>query len=408
MADDNELNRRIRPVPEPADEEEIEDLRARIAEKKRRRRTFLIAAAVILAAAFLVYYFIHRYRRYDSYAVSWQKDLSEGSLVGYEPFGSGFLKYSKDGVTYLTGRGEEEWVDTYAMRNPSASVSGDYAVIADRQGNDVRIYNTKGKTGEAASTLPLTKAAISASGIAAVVEEDADSSYIRFLNSDGSTIDITIRTILSGDGYPTSIALSDDGTRLMAGFACLNGGNLTGRVVFYDFSEIGKNIPTRLVGGFDEPYTDSLVAEVHYLSEPYSFAASTNGLTFFSSKNLASPTLIEQIDETEEIRSLFYDKDHVGIILNNTKSTEKYRLELYRADGSKEFEQTFDDTYLSASIDGRNIFLLSSNFAMIYDISGVLKFRGPLDFAVSSMRNGRLPGEFLMAGPSNIKGVHLR
>lgn len=399
----------IRPVPESGGREYDEALlRARIRAAKRRRRRLLIAAAVILAAAAAALWLMHRYRRYDSYAVSWQKDLSEGSLVGYEPFGSGFLKYSKDGVTCLSGNGSEEWVDTYAMKNPIVSVNGSYAVIADCMGNDIRIYDSRGKTGEAASTLPLTKAAVSGIGVTAVVEEDASSSYIRFLDKDGSTIDITIRTILSGDGYPTGIALSDDGTRLMAGYASIGGGNLGGRVVFYDFSEIGKNIPTRLVGGFDAPYADSLIAEVHYLSNPYSFAASTAGLTFFSSRNLASPELIREVDETDEIRSLFYDRDHVGVILDNSAGAEKYRLELYRADGTKVFERAFDDNYLSASIEGENIFLLSSNFGMIYNTSGVLKFRGPLDFAVSAMRNGALPGEFLMAGPSNLKGVRLR
>lgn len=408
MTQTGNMSGNIRPVPEPGGDEYREALRERTRAAKKRRRVLLITAAVILAAAIAVLWLIHRYRRYDSYAVTWQKDLSAGSLVGYESFGSGFLKYSKDGVTYLTGNGTEEWVDTYAMKNPIISVNGNYAVIADSLGNDIRIYDSKGKTGEAASTLPLTKAAISQTGVTAVVEEDSTSSYIRFLNKDGSTIDITIRTILSGDGYPTSIALSDDGTRLMAGFASLNGGNLGGKVVFYDFSEIGKNIPTRLVGGFDAPYTDSLIAEVHYLSSPYSFAASTAGLTFYSSRNLASPELIQQVDETEEIRSLFYDKDHVGIILNNSKSAAKYRLELYRADGTKVLEKTFDDSYLTASIEGENIFLISSNFGMIYNTSGILKFRGPLDFAVSAMRNGTAPGEFLMAGPSNLKGVRLR
>ena len=372
-----------------------------------RRRLLLAAAAAVVVIAAAVF-LMRRFASYDMYAVVWQKDLSQGSLTGYEPFGDGFLKYSKDGVTCITGRGAENWVDTYEMKSPVVSVNGEYAVIADSQGNEVRIYGTGGRVGQTTTQLPLLKAAVSRTGITAVIEEDASSSYIYFLNKDGSSLDVSIRSILSGDGYPTSLALSPDGTRLMVGFEYLNGGVMRGRVVFYDFSEIGKNIPNRLVGGFDEPFGESLIADVRYLDGVYSFSASTKGLCFFSSRNLTSPELVKQVDETDEIRSIFYNDSYVGVILNNTATAERFRLELYKPDGTKVLEKTFDDTYVNASVDGDYVFVFSSSSGMILNTAGVEKFHGPLDFPVLEMRQGTVPGEFLMAGPTNMKGVRLR
>ena len=98
----------------------------------------------------------------------------------------------------------------------------------------------------------------------------------------------------------------------------------------------------------------------------------------------------------------------MGIILNKTASSERFRLELYKPDGTKVMEKTFDDTYVNASVDGDYVFVFSSSSGMILNTAGVEKFHGPLDFPVLEMRQGTVPGEFLMAGPTNLKGVRLR
>lgn len=56
---------------------------------------------------------------------------------------------------------------------------------------------------------------------------------------------IQIKTNMGGNGYPLDISLSGDGTQLIASYVLIQNGELKNRVVFYDFSEIGKNIPNR-------------------------------------------------------------------------------------------------------------------------------------------------------------------
>ena len=50
-----------------------------------RRKIFLAAAAAVVVLAAVIF-LMRRFASYDMYAVSWQKDLSQGSLTGYEPF----------------------------------------------------------------------------------------------------------------------------------------------------------------------------------------------------------------------------------------------------------------------------------------------------------------------------------
>ena len=404
------MRENIVPVADFSDREDDEEqeLRRRSKRTKRIRKTIFLIILILLAAGAAGIYLFRRFYRYSSYDVAWEKDLSQGSLVGYEQFGKGLLKYSRDGVTYLSPKGEETWVESYEMKNPVISVNGKYAAIADQQGNALYIFNEDGKTGSATTLLPVTKVAVSNTGTAAVIEEDAAGSYITFFGKDGAAIDITIKTKLSGDGYPTDIALSPDGTRLMVSYEYLNGQNLKGRVVFYDFSEIGKSIPNRLVGGFDEPFANSLVAEVGYLDSTYSFAAADSGLCFFSSKNLTSPEMTKEIPETDEIQNLFYSKDCVGVILKETGTASRYRLEVYRPNGNLLLKKEFNNLFQYAGEDGGYIFIYSSDSLLIFNMSGTEKFNGSIDFPIARVIKGPMPKEFLLAGPTAMKSIRLK
>ena len=151
--------------------------------------------------------------RYTSFETAWQIDINEGSLVGYETFGNNVLKYTKDGASYIDNRGKNIWTESYEMKTPIAAVQGDYAAIADKQGNSIYICSLEGKVGQATTVLPISKVAVSGTGIVAAVLEDSVSSYITFFNKDGSKLDILVKTKMSGDGYPLDIALAQDGTQ---------------------------------------------------------------------------------------------------------------------------------------------------------------------------------------------------
>ena len=67
-------------------------------------------------------------------------------FVQYIPFGENMIRYTKDGATYLDASGNNVWTVSYEMRTPISNVNGDYAVIADQQGNEIYICSTSGCT----------------------------------------------------------------------------------------------------------------------------------------------------------------------------------------------------------------------------------------------------------------------
>lgn len=418
MSDRDSMNREIKKsqlrkqiVPSPSetleDSEEIVK-KARLKVKKKRLKIVLALILTLVAAGGggCLYYRLHQYTSYD---VVWEKEINEGSYVGCLSFGTNVLKYSKDGASYLDSKGKEVWIQSYEMKSPTACVNGGYAAVADQQGNSIYIFDKSGNTGVATTVLPIVRVTVSAHGVVAAILEDSTSNYIYFFKRDGSVLDVKIKALLGGDsGYPVDISLSPDGTQLMGAYAYLKNGMLNGRVAFHNFAEIGKSVPDRLVGGFDEPYEDTLVAEVHFLNDTYSCAFADNSVSFYSTKNALSPELLKQNMVEEEIKSVFCSDEYVGLIVDSREGENPQRLELYKPDGSLIFSKGFQFQYTHADIDGDKVILYNEDSCRVYNMSGRLKFSATFDFTISKIRNGRFPNTLIVTGPQNMKEIRLQ
>lgn len=389
--------------------EESEEAVALAQKKARRRKLILLAAllAVIGGAAGGLYYYQRNYQ-YVGYETDWQTDLNEGSLVGYESFGNNVLKYTKDGASYMDNHGKTVWTESYEMKNPIVARQGEYVAIADRQGNKICIFGSTGKVGEASTVLPISKITISGTGIVAAVVEDSTASYVMFYDRDGSSLQVGIKTIISGDGYVLGAALSNDGTQLMCSVVYIRNGELKNRVVFYDFSEVGKNVPDRIVGGFDDPFDGTIVPRVFYMNNSYSCAISGNGLTFFSTENIASPSLVAQVAVESEIQSVCYNKDYVAMVLKNPSGEYTNSLQVYKKDGTHAFTKDFTYEYTHLDIDDDLIILYNENSCEIFNMAGVQKLYATFDFTVSKVRKGRFPNTLVVSGPQQMREIKLR
>ncbi len=376
--------------------------------RKRKIRIALVLFLVLLTGGIGLYEYFTLYQ-YTQYGVVWDKQINEGSYVGYISYGSNVLKYSKDGASYLDSKGKEVWIQSYEMKSPKAWVNGDYAAIADQQGNSIYIFDKMGNTGIATTVLPIVKATVSSYGVVAAILEDSASNYVYFFKRDGSTLGVKIKALLGGDsGYPVDISLSPDGTQLVGAYSYLKNGTLNGRVAFHNFAEIGKSVKDRLVGGFDEPYESSLVAQVQFLDNTYSCAFADNSVSFYSTKNELSPEMIRQVAVEEEIKSVFCSEKYVGLIVDNGEGENPFRLDIYKPNGNLVFSKGFKYQYTRADIDGDHVILYNEDSCRVYNMSGRLKFAGTFDFPISKIRNGRFPNTLIVTGPQNMKEIRLQ
>lgn len=336
------------------------------------------------------------------------KNVSDSSFVKFAMFGDNMIKYTKDGASYIDASGKTIWTQSYEMKTPIININGDYAVIADQQGNEMYICNKEGCTGTAKTQLPITKAAVSARGVTAAVVEDSTASYIFYFKKDGESLGINIKMLLSGDGYPVDIALSPDGKQIAMSVMYMKNGALKNKVAFYDFSEIGKNVNNRFIAAFEEEFDDKMVGRIRYLNDQTVCAFSDKGLTFISVKNVIPDTNVIYVPVEEEIRSICYSDQYAAVVVDST-SGSPYRLDVYNTDGKRVTSIDFDYAYTGVLIDGDRLILYNEESCREYNLDGHEKFNGQFDFSVSLVRAGKnRTNSLITAGSEVMKEIKLR
>ncbi len=399
------------PRPQPSQEDDSEQIIQKAESRTRRRHLILFLAVIILiAAAVITYYWYNRSYQYKEASVVWERQFErdDAGFVAFERFGDNMIKYSKDGASYIDARGKDVWIQSYEMRSPIIAVNGDYAAIADQQGNTIQIFNKDGILGTATTEMPIIKVTISAKGLVAAILQSSTASHIYYYTKEGTRLKLEITCFLNGEiGHPLDISLSPDGTLLMGSYIYLKGGQLKNRVAFYNFSEVGKNLSTRMVGGFHEMYDSSMIPKVCYLDSVYSVAFADNSISFYSSLDVMSPELLKQVLIEEEIKTVFYGENYAGVIVESVTGEYDYRLDLYSKEGNHIFSKEFSYDYEHVDIDGDNIFLYNEDSCRIYNRFGNLKYEGTFDFPISGMGNGGFPNQIIAVGPQVIKEIKL-
>lgn len=366
--------------------------------KGRRGRILLFVIVVVLLAVIAGTVVFLMRRSFHSYAVNWtvnfneeqQSNTVDSDYEDYEVYGSGFLKVTRDGASYVDQKGKTVWNQAYEMNTPYVSVNGEYCAVADQGKTTIFIMNMDGTTGQAETNKPINKIAVARTGVVYALLEDSAASYITVFSREGKALDISIKSVLDGDGYPVDIAVSPDGTELMASFAYIEGGTLQNKVVFYNLGEVGQSAGgNRVVGGFSDDFSGHLAGRVHFSDDTHAQAFYDGGIAFFSTKVLTSPELSAKVELDETIRSVAYDGDYVGIVTDNNgkdSNGDPYALTLYRLNGQVVFRRTFRFNYTGFVVDHRKVLLYNDKTLMVYDANGALKYNGDLNAAIHMAR----------------------
>lgn len=368
--------------------------------RRRSRRRFLVFLVVVLVLGALVAGAIYMMKRpYTGFSQNWRNSftgengVSESDYEDYEIFVDGFLKVTRDGATYIDSSGKTIWNQSYEMNSPYVSINGDYCAIADQGKTAIYIMNKTGTTGQAETNLPITKISVAGTGVTYALLEDSKASYITVFSKEGAALDISIKSVLDGDGYPVDIAVSPDGTELIASFASIENGTIQNKVIFYNLSEIGQNAGSnRVVGGFTDDFSGHLAGRVHFSDDTHAQAFYDGGIAFFSTKVLTSPELSQKVEIEQTIQAISYADDYIGVITDNSDSetsADPYMLTVYRLNGQAVFSTPFQLNYTNFDIDQDRVLVYNNTTLQLYDMSGTLKYSGNIDTSISRARVAR-------------------
>ncbi len=370
-------------------------------EKRLSPFVILIFLLIIAVIGFGAYYYLNNSLS-ESYTVLWERRPQEmqgtvETFKGYESFADGIIKYTKDGAEYVDKDGNVIWERSYQLNSPIISLSETHAVIADQGGTNIYIFSEDMLTGTSETILPISLVRVSDNGIVYAVLNDSEAEYITAFREDGSAIDLSVKSIVTGDGYPFDIAVSPDGSELLTSYAGIDNGQIINNVVFRNFSAVGQNEDARrIVGGFSDEFAGHLAGRVHFSTNDSSQAFYDGGVVFFSTKVLNSPEILEHVTFEQKIDMIAASKDIVAVMLEEDGTDGVYStLMIYSNRGAKLGEVSLDYRYTDMCITGTSVAVSDSVNIFVYNKRGTMRAslqysEGELGSMIGTKRNGEL------------------
>ena len=386
-----------------------------------RRHTRQIAIGliviIVLAAAFAVFW---HFRSFDSYEVISSTDKADESSMEYLAFQGGFVKYNVDGITYEDKTGSIVWTEAFNMTSPKVAICKDYVAIADIGNNQFTLYNSVKKVNSVTTDFPISDITVASQGLVTVVLEDEKVDYITAFDDDGGKV-LEIKTTINKNGYPLAIALSEDGTKLVAAYVIVNNTKVESVLTFYNFGNVGKNEVDRLVGTIS--YEEELFPRIAFVDNDTVVAYSDERIVLYSMKE--KPKEILNKKTGGRVKSIFYNTSYVGYIANSVKTVsskageehkevskdeqeDRYRLRAFTLNGNEVVNRDIDYYYTNIHASEKEIILIGKKSARVYNYNGRVRFKSDFENGIMDMFPGNSRNQYILLTPSKNEVIHLK
>lgn len=331
---------------------------------------YLGLLCMILLVIYGIFYYVKN-KSYSDCSVVFSTEREDTITTKYAPFGGKILKYSRDGISYTDEKNSLFFSITYTMQEPLLALCDKAGAVANKNGNQIFVFDQKSSKGEIKTLLPIKQIDVSNQGIVAVLLEDAKVNKLEVYSPDGKLLGEGVFD-LKDAGHPMNVSISSDGTKIAIAFAQISGAKLNSCVAVYNFDNVGENYVDHLV--FAKSYTDYLVPELHYYDSE-TFSAVGDGILAFYQGNQI-PELVKEVFFEEPIKSVFYGERQIGLVF---EAESGYVLKLYDLKGNEVSQIPFDINYDNIRIENDLVLVYGSSEMGLYSHRGKECFRHTLD-----------------------------
>lgn len=365
---------------------------------KMNRMQWTIAAGVLILAVVLVYALVKNNKVASSYEVVTSMSRGDDTSVYYCMMRKGMVKYSKDGVAMTNKSGSVLWNQTYEMASPTMTSAGDYVAVGDIGANTIYIFNEYGQLGHVSTDVPIQEIQISEQGVVAAVLSDTSSNYINLYDKQGNSLG-SIKASLENTGYPLTIALSPDASKLAVSYLIVKSESMQSRIVSYDFSDVeGDHL-------LDTQELEGLYPKAAFLDSREVVLFGEKGFVLYQ----ADSKKIETQESFEsEINSVFCTNQKLGFIFKNEDDNGKYRMEIYNKAGKKSSTYYFDLDYSGMTADDDEVILYNDEEMLIYQMGGRVRFRGTFNTAVTGVMPSWEDGLYWLIDDQSLREIRIR
>ena len=348
-----------------------------------RRKKMVFFAVLIVAAVAGIAIYVMLHKEYKGYKVVKSAETNYENTASYVQFAGNLLKYTPDGVSYINANGDTVWSAGINMLMPMAVTSGDYAVIADMSGNSVCVFNTSGQVSNLTMPYAICDVDVASQGAFAVMLESDKTNYVNLYDKNGNAV-YEMQTTLDKSGYPLDMTISDDGRKLFTSYINIAGNSVQDNLAAYNFGDVGQNSNAdRMVGGY--MFENEVVPKVEFIENDTVATFGTKTISIYDMKE--KPSFKTDIKFENEIRSVFYNKDYIGVIQDNQEETSEhmYKVQVYDLKGNKKFDDYIDFPYSNVYAADKEIIISGGNNCLIYRKDGSVKFDGTLSGNINSI-----------------------
>lgn len=368
----------------------------------RRNRAIIITSLLVLIVIIGAIYLIRLFNRtYQDYEVVDRVDNTEENLSGYLSYKGAVVRYSKDGALAVDSKGNLLWNGSYEMIDPVADSCGEYIVIGDRGGKEVKIFNKKGLIGSIPTNHPIVKVQVANQGVVAILMIEEETSYIEIYSKEGELLGEKITSMVK-DGYPMDFSLSENGEKVAATYLCINKGEIVNNILFLNFGEVGKNYTDRTAGALI--YDTLVVPRITFLDNDTVVAFKEDGFLLFSMEEIAVLVKEETIEGT--IKSVLHNEKYAGLVLGDD-GAKKSNLILFDLKGSRVLDMEVDFEYDNIFISGDEIIMFNDLSCVIYKANGQEKFRYTFTTNISALYPINHLDRYFLVNPTEILRIRL-
>ena len=371
---------------------------------KDHKKAFAAGVAMFVIVLAAVFWFF--LRTYHNYEVVDSTERTSDTSANYYFREDGIVCYSKDGVSFTSKDGDVIWNQAFGMASPKMSACGDYIAVGDIGANSVYIFNGSGLAGRMDLEKPIQDIRVSRQGVIAVILADGDANQMNLYSRQGDML-ASVKSSISTTGYPLTLALSEDGTRLVVSYVVFNSGKISSRLIFYNFSN--EETSSEPAGSFD---FEELFPRLEFVSDETVLACGTTDFHTYRFKDTGS----EKYSQTfaSEAKSIFITDKHIGIITKNTEEAEegqevdKYVVEAYRFSGGRAARFSFNFDYKSVSASNSEIIFYNDQECEVYTYWGYKKFQYAFEHNIESILPATKSGEYILLDAQSMQTIRLK
>lgn len=348
----------------------------------------VILGIALMAAVVVMLYVSWQNRSYTESVITNSVPVTKVEGSTYLALGDCVLTYSNDGANCMDSKGGVLWNQTYEMQNPMVDINGSVAAIGDYNGRTIYVVSTEGIKGTITTNMPIRKFRVSQNGVVVAILDDSKKTWIHLLDSEGNIL-AYFKTTMDKWGYPLDVSISPNGELVGVSYFYVDSGKMKSSVAFYNFGAVGQNQSSdRFVSGYD--YQNAVVPYIRFMNSNTIFAVSDDRIMFFGGEQ--KPLSVAENLLNENVQSIYYNENYVGLVFLNTSGEGKYRLDIYDTSGKLVSNKIFDMEYKDIMFYKDEIIIYSETEFSISNIRGAEMFGGRMEetaylFMQSGSRN---------------------